>query len=150
MRATAPTTGMFRQRSFIFTSRPVVRGSTRGSVTRAAPLDVPVLVQDVFRRLHLTARSGQRLIWKREKKKTSARHSDRACLEVVLREGKSGADLAGFAPGRCHLSRACPSCETQLWELKRKKAPDWWSVMFQGRAELFESFDSHTCHGVCA
>lgn len=62
-------TGMFRQRSFIFTSRPVVRGSTRGSVTRAAPLDVPVLVQDVFRHLHLTARSGQRLIWKQERKK---------------------------------------------------------------------------------
>lgn len=47
----------------IFTSCPVVRSSTRGSIARAGPLDVPVLVQDVFGCLHLTALPGQWVIW---------------------------------------------------------------------------------------
>lgn len=118
MRSTALASGIIRRASFIFTSRPVVRRSARGSVTRAAPLDVPVLVQDVFCCLHLTALSGQQLVWKQGG--GSDINTAHTCVEAVLRERKSGANLAGFAPGRCHLSRACPSCGTQRSELKRR------------------------------
>lgn len=105
----------------IFTSCPIVRWSSRRSITWAGPLDVPVLVQDVFSCLHLIALSGQRIIWKPPTRHVQV--SLRMCFAELWEQ--TGTDLEGFAPGRCHLSPACPFYEMQLSELKRK---DTWLV----------------------
>lgn len=82
MRLAAPTVGIFRRAVSFLTSCPVVRRSTSGAVARAAPLDVPVLVQDVFCCLYLAALSGQRLIWTQaegRKKKCGYTSSEYSC-----------------------------------------------------------------------
>lgn len=40
-------------------------------------------------------------------------------MEELLGVGftQTRTDLVGFAPGKGHLSPACPSSETRLWEL---------------------------------
>lgn len=53
-------------------------------------------------------------------------------------------DLAGFAPGPRRPSRACPSYETRLSELERKRHPVVGaSSSFKDREKPFESFDGH-------
>lgn len=63
-----------KHKGFFLTSCPIVGSSTGGSITRAGPLNVPVLVQDVFSCLCLRAVSGQWVIW------WTHRHT--GCIEI--------------------------------------------------------------------
>lgn len=107
----------------IFTSCPIVRWSTCRSITRAGPLDVPVLVQDVFSCLHLIALSGQRVIWKKHQRDTFKSH-----LECVLQncESKLGLTLWDSLLDDVIFLLLVPFTKCSYWSW-RGKTRDWWT-----------------------